>query len=48
MEVGCGVGNTVYPLLEENPNLFIYAFDFSKIAIELLKVTLNFLFRFNS
>ena len=38
MEVGCGVGNTIFPLFEENPSLFIYAFDFSTIAVELLKV----------
>eukprot|EP00731_Ephydatia_muelleri_P007755 Em0004g93a len=37
LEVGCGVGNTVYPLLEENPNMFIYACDFSPRAIEFVK-----------
>jgi len=42
MEVGCGVGNTVFPLLEENPDLFIYAFDFSPKAIELVKENENF------
>lgn len=39
LEVGCGVGNLVYPLLE-NPacsNLFIYACDFSARAVEYVK-----------
>lgn len=37
LEVGCGVGNTVFPLLEANPKLFFYAVDFAAKAIELLK-----------
>jgi len=37
LEVGCGVGNTVFPLLESNPNLYFYALDFSPHAIGLLK-----------
>lgn len=38
LETGCGVGNTVFPLLEENPDLFVYACDFSPRAIEFVKV----------
>lgn len=37
LEVGCGVGNTVFPLLEVNPNLYFYALDFSPHAVGLLK-----------
>ena len=38
LEAGCGVGNLFYPLLEEIPNLFIHACDFSKRAIDFVKV----------
>ena len=38
LEVGCGVGNTLFPLLEENDALFIHACDFSPRAIEFVKV----------
>jgi len=36
-DVGCGVGNTTFPLLETNPNLFIYCSDYSSTAIDLVK-----------
>lgn len=38
LEAGCGVGNTVFPLMEENKHMFVYACDFSPRAIDLLKV----------
>ncbi|CAB4489409.1 methyltransferase-like protein 6-like protein [Rhizophagus irregularis] len=37
LELGCGVGNFIFPVLESNPLLFIYACDFSKRAIEFVK-----------
>ncbi|XP_028394698.1 methyltransferase-like protein 2 [Dendronephthya gigantea] len=39
LEVGCGVGNTVFPILETNndPELFVYCCDFSDVAINLVK-----------
>lgn len=37
LEIGCGVGNFMYPLLKNNKNFFIYACDFSTDAIQLLK-----------
>lgn len=36
-EIGCGVGNFIYPLVEEELNLQIVAGDLSPRAIELLK-----------
>ncbi|XP_013415407.1 methyltransferase-like protein 6 [Lingula anatina] len=37
LEVGCGVGNFLFPLLGENPNLFFYACDFSPRAVQFVK-----------
>jgi len=36
-ELGCGVGNTIFPLSQKYSNLLVYGFDFSPKAIELLK-----------
>jgi len=36
MEVGSGVGNAVFPLLEVNPCLQVFAFDFARSAIEIM------------
>jgi SAM-dependent methyltransferase len=38
-EVGCGAGNTVFPLLQTNKNaeLFVYCSDFSQSAVELVQ-----------
>ncbi|KAF8788503.1 tRNA N(3)-methylcytidine methyltransferase like protein [Argiope bruennichi] len=37
LEVGCGVGNFIFPLISEGTSFFIHAFDFSPQAIDLLK-----------
>ncbi|XP_020529560.1 methyltransferase-like protein 6 isoform X2 [Amborella trichopoda] len=36
-EVGCGAGNTVFPLISTFPNIFVHACDFSQRAIDLVK-----------
>ncbi|GCB60794.1 hypothetical protein scyTo_0009235, partial [Scyliorhinus torazame] len=38
-EVGCGAGNSVFPILDEirNPSAFLYCCDFSARAVELVK-----------
>uniref|UniRef100_A0A8C9TT90 tRNA N(3)-cytidine methyltransferase n=1 Tax=Scleropages formosus TaxID=113540 RepID=A0A8C9TT90_SCLFO len=44
MEVGCGVGNTVFPILKTNndPGLFVYCCDFSSTAVELVETNEDF------
>lgn len=38
LEVGCGVGNLIFPLIEDKcNNYFMYACDFSPRAVELMK-----------
>lgn len=36
LEVGCGVGNTVYPLLEKNAQLRVHCCDFAERAVRLV------------
>lgn len=36
-EVGCGVGNFIFPLLEKNPKVTAYACDFSPRAVDFVK-----------
>jgi methyltransferase-like protein 6 len=39
LEIGCGVGNFVFPLIKEDSgaDFFIYACDFSGRAVEIVK-----------
>ncbi|RWR88918.1 Methyltransferase type 12 [Cinnamomum micranthum f. kanehirae] len=37
LEIGCGAGNTIFPLVAAFPNLFVHACDFSPHAIALVK-----------
>lgn len=37
MQVGCGAGNTLFPLLELNPRIRAYACDFAPAAVDLVR-----------
>ncbi|GME75356.1 unnamed protein product [Ambrosiozyma monospora] len=39
LEIGCGVGNTMFPIMEanQNPGLTVHGCDYSKVAIDLIK-----------
>ncbi|CAG2178257.1 unnamed protein product [Oppiella nova] len=37
LEVGCGVGNTVWPLIAQKTNFRFYVCDFSPVAIDLFR-----------
>ena len=42
LEVGCGVGNTIFPIAEENKNVFLFGIDISSKAVDILKSQPNF------
>ncbi|KAL4222877.1 Methyltransferase-like protein 2-A [Mactra antiquata] len=44
LEVGCGVGNTVFPILQANndPDLMLYCCDYSSTAIQLVKENVDY------
>ncbi|MED6133889.1 hypothetical protein PIB30_032461 [Stylosanthes scabra] len=42
LEVGCGAGNTIFPVIASFPDAFVYACDFSPRAIELVKTHEDF------
>lgn len=48
LEVGCGVGNTVFPLADLDPLLHIHCCDFSKEAVKLVKEHENYSDRINA
>ncbi|PIA42946.1 hypothetical protein AQUCO_02000416v1 [Aquilegia coerulea] len=37
LEVGCGAGNTIFPLMATYPDIFVHACDFSPRAVDLVK-----------
>ena len=43
LEVGCGVGNLMLPLLDDNPAVFVYACDFAPTAIAIIQVCGGFI-----
>nr|KAJ0224721.1 hypothetical protein LSAT_V11C100015660 [Lactuca sativa] len=42
LEAGCGVGNTIFPLIKKYPQLYVHACDFSHHAINLVKSDAKF------
>ncbi|KAL9274117.1 tRNA N(3)-methylcytidine methyltransferase METTL6-like protein [Drosera capensis] len=42
LEIGCGVGNTIFPLIARYPAVFLHACDFSPRAISLVKAHNSF------
>ena len=44
LDAGCGVGNTLIPLMKLNPRLNFVAFDFSKTAVSILQVKIELFF----
>ncbi|KAI3468104.1 hypothetical protein Pfo_024767 [Paulownia fortunei] len=42
LEVGCGAGNTIFPLLATYPDIFVHACDFSPRAVNLVKMHKDF------
>ncbi|XP_029308267.1 tRNA N(3)-cytidine methyltransferase METTL6 [Cottoperca gobio] len=38
LEAGCGVGNCLFPLLQDDLNIFVYACDFSPRAVQFVKL----------
>lgn len=47
LEVGCGVGNVVFPILATNndPDLMVYCCDFSPVAVQLVKENVDYVRR---
>jgi 2-polyprenyl-3-methyl-5-hydroxy-6-metoxy-1,4-benzoquinol methylase len=37
LQVGCGVGNSIFPLLDINPQLRVFACDFSATAVQIVQ-----------
>ncbi|KAJ1665345.1 hypothetical protein IW140_001486 [Coemansia sp. RSA 1813] len=42
LEIGCGVGNFIWPILERNKDIHVYACDFSTRAVNFVKVNENY------
>ncbi|KAJ3015222.1 Methyltransferase-like protein 6 [Thoreauomyces humboldtii] len=42
LELGCGVGNFIFPLVASNPELYIYGCDLSTRAIDFVKADPNY------